>query len=303
MVQTATGVTFEPTRIKRKAEAEAKALLITTTAEIEAQELRKCAAQRFIAQELKKQENLESVLLKAAPQLAERFQETKEVDPDWITRFILEAQEVSDSGLQDLWANILAGEVKSPGTYSRRVLRIVKDLDLQDARLIAAVGSYVMRVEDYDGTIADLLISRIEQQWNGPGNTEPNEIFEKHVDGVDQLRDLGVILSDECCWELSVEGGGADMHLSSFSAKRLCSDRTSIIPSYAQPAFVKREGPPVKNGQLVLNVWTKRIRIYGYRITSAGVQLFKLAGSESNPKFLDEIRSALVEKAQLLVEL
>jgi len=56
----ATGVLYEPTRIRREAEAQADALVVKTNAEIQADDLRR-AVERFITQEIKKQENLEAV--------------------------------------------------------------------------------------------------------------------------------------------------------------------------------------------------------------------------------------------------
>jgi len=57
----ATGVLYEPTRIRREAEAQADALVVKTNAEIQADDLRRRAVERFITQEIKKQENLEAV--------------------------------------------------------------------------------------------------------------------------------------------------------------------------------------------------------------------------------------------------
>ena len=50
-------------------------------------------------------------------------------NPEFRRRWILEASNVSDETLQDLWARLLAGELESPGSVSNDTMSIARDLN------------------------------------------------------------------------------------------------------------------------------------------------------------------------------
>src|SRR5690348_5349417 len=106
-VRAAIGVAFEPARIRRKAKADADALIISTHAEITRGELLYRAAQRIGAQEERRQENIEAVVDEAMGALPPAVSEAP-VDPDWMSQFFTSAQDVATPELQRLWAKILA---------------------------------------------------------------------------------------------------------------------------------------------------------------------------------------------------
>jgi len=58
------------------------------------------------------------------------------VDDSWVFRWRDYAGEVSDEDLQRVWGNLLAGEIKAPGSYSLRCLDFVRNLSQEDALLI-----------------------------------------------------------------------------------------------------------------------------------------------------------------------
>ena len=64
------------------------------------------------------------------------------MDDDWVTNFFDKSRIVSDSDMQELWARVLAGEANSPGTYSKRTVNFLGDLDKRDAELLSALCSF-----------------------------------------------------------------------------------------------------------------------------------------------------------------
>ena len=42
------------------------------------------------------------------------------VEDDWLTHFFDKSCLISDKGMQNIWANILAGESNQPGSFSKR---------------------------------------------------------------------------------------------------------------------------------------------------------------------------------------
>ena len=70
---------------------------------------------RLFFQEEKRQGNIESVVGMAAKEIGEKEVQDHEIDHDWTARFFADVQDVSSEKMQQIWAKILAGEVKTPG--------------------------------------------------------------------------------------------------------------------------------------------------------------------------------------------
>lgn len=73
----------------------------------------------------------------------------REVDEDWLFTWQDYAGKVSTEDLQRLWGSVLAGEIKSPGSYSTRTLDLLKTLSKLEADAISKIASYAI-----EGTIA-----------------------------------------------------------------------------------------------------------------------------------------------------
>lgn len=68
----------------------------------------------------------------------------RNVDDDWLFAWRENAGRVSNDDLQKLWGSVLAGEVKSPGSYSIRTLDFLRTLSRTDAEQISQLASYVV---------------------------------------------------------------------------------------------------------------------------------------------------------------
>lgn len=133
-VSSAVGGLFEPWQIKRVAKAEAEASLIKAKAGIEITDLHRRAMHRFVEEEASRQDNMEKITAKALPRLQEGADPSK-MEDDWVTNFFDKSRIISDEEMQDLWSSILAGEANAPGTFSKRTVNFLSDLDKKDAEL------------------------------------------------------------------------------------------------------------------------------------------------------------------------
>lgn len=140
-VSSAIGGVFEPWQIKRVAKAEAEASLIKSKTEIEITDLHRRAMHRFVEEEAQKQENMEEITKKSLPHLKEESDPSK-MEDDWVTNYFDKSRIISDSEMQDLWSKVLAGEANSPGTYSKRTVNLLSDLDKRDAELFRSLCRY-----------------------------------------------------------------------------------------------------------------------------------------------------------------
>jgi len=133
-ISNAIGGIFEPFQIKRIAKAEAEAEIIKATTQIQINELQVRAFKRFLSEEGKKQQNIESITNKAI-QLVKEDAKPENIDDDWITHFFDRCRLISDEEMQNLWSKILAGESNAPGKFSKRTINILSTMDKIDAEL------------------------------------------------------------------------------------------------------------------------------------------------------------------------
>lgn len=162
-VSGAIGKIYEPTHVRKMADAKAyeiktigQALQNNTNIPIEYTEgnvsantkdfddLVKRAQSRLGYQEICKQQNIESVTQKAYLLLSDEKECSEEpVDKDWMIRFFNSVEDISDEDMQNLWAKILAGEVKQPKSFSLRTLETLRNLTQKEAKTFQKVAEFV----------------------------------------------------------------------------------------------------------------------------------------------------------------
>ena len=145
-VSDAVGCLYEPTKIKRIAVAEAEVSKIKAESDIQITDLERRAAQRWMKEEAIYQKNMENQVVRAIPLLNDDANPDA-MEDDWITNFFAKSRIVSDSEMQELWVRLLAGEANSPGTFSRRTVNLLSDLDKGDAELFTRLCGLVWTLE------------------------------------------------------------------------------------------------------------------------------------------------------------
>lgn len=130
----AVGIVYEPTRIKRRARADAEAAKIVALGQLELKNIEHRALERLVHQEARKQENIECITAQAATALPPDAR-VESLDEDWIAHFFKQCDTVSDREMQSLWARLLSGEATAPGTFSKRTVDFVSSIDKRDAAL------------------------------------------------------------------------------------------------------------------------------------------------------------------------
>ena len=144
-ISSAIGGIAEPGQIRRIAQAKADAAVIAAKTEIRVTDLHKRAANRWLEEEAMRQKNIEDITAKALPQLKEEANPNK-VEDDWIANFFDKSRIISDDDMQNLWSRVLAGQANAPGTYSKRTVNFLSDMDKQDAELFSKLCGFVWHV-------------------------------------------------------------------------------------------------------------------------------------------------------------
>lgn len=119
-----------------------------TAAPTDLPELQQKADYRTAYQNLIHESNLEAVVGNAALDLVfepETVLPAQLVDPDWTARFFNIVQDVSNEGMQSIWGKVLAGEIKSPGSFSLRTLELLRNLSQPEALLFNRVANLVIQ--------------------------------------------------------------------------------------------------------------------------------------------------------------
>ena len=146
-VSNAVGGFFAPYQIKRVAKAEAEAALIKEQSEIEITDLHRRAVNRWIEEEAQRQKNMEDITAKALPELSEDAKPDS-IEDDWLVNFFDKCRIVSDNEMQGLWSRVLAGEANGPGTYSKRTVNFLSDLDKTEAELFTKLCGFIWVIEE-----------------------------------------------------------------------------------------------------------------------------------------------------------
>ncbi|MGF7239677.1 hypothetical protein ABIC11_000082 [Pseudomonas oryzihabitans] len=104
-------------------------------------------AEQHVNDLVRREVNIAKALLHAEEELQkdESPAPTEGVDGDWLRRWRDSAGEVSSEDLQQLWGRLIAGEVKSPRTYSLRVFDIIRNMSSGDAGLVAKLAPLVIQ--------------------------------------------------------------------------------------------------------------------------------------------------------------
>jgi hypothetical protein len=89
------------------------------------------------------QRNVEQIARGAAEELEGKTAEADPLDEDWVDRFFDAARHVSSDQMQRLWSRLLAGEVRTPGSFSLRTLETLRNLSPDEGNLFARVLPFV----------------------------------------------------------------------------------------------------------------------------------------------------------------
>lgn len=174
------GLFTAPRHIKRITDAENRANLARAESEIKIADLHARAKRRLEVENLLHQQNLEIIIGLAQPEIKDDAK-PDQVESDWLSRFIGDARHVSDPEMQTLWAKILAGEVNSPGSYSKRTVNFLSELSKDEAQLFTKLCGFC--VDYLTGRQEPLVLSY------------RNEIYTSHLAYQDlmHLRNIGLI--------------------------------------------------------------------------------------------------------------
>ena len=91
-------------------------------------------------------------IIRKALDLLNKGADIRDIDVDWRANYFDKCRIVHDDKMQTLWAKILAGEANKPGTYSKRTVNFVADMDKREAKLFMNLCQYVCEIKNGEDT-------------------------------------------------------------------------------------------------------------------------------------------------------
>lgn len=213
-----------------------------------------------------RQKNLEQVLKLAHN--ACRDETAGEPEQDWLYRFFDMAQDIHNSSMQKLWAQVLKREVTNPGSTSMKALKALKDMSAKEAQTLQRAASLACSFGG-DGSRKLLIGYKAHNGIFSFGKRDTTSnlnmgAFQLPYSSLLVLIELGLLHSAELeSGEISVE--------------------TPLILSY-------------QGKNLSLHANSKGVRLLYYRFTLTGNELCKLLGNKPNPDYYDQLLALINHK-------
>lgn len=107
-------------------------------------EKEKDLARARLKRELLHAENLNQIVKDAVPQFS-KTENVNDMDLDWIDDFRGKAEKISNKDVQLLWSKLLAGEVNNHGTFSKKTMAALYELDSDTAINFSEYCTYAMQ--------------------------------------------------------------------------------------------------------------------------------------------------------------
>lgn len=185
IVSGAIGTIYEPRKIKKLADAEAYRIqkLTTTVQEtnfngeiefldgkikINSNNVNDIEIKSLIVNEVKRlfneNENIKRIADFAYNELEnDNIELSEDIDEDWKNNFFDKSKKIYSEDLQFIFGKILAGEIRQPGTYSKRLLNILSNLSQKEATLFNKISKYVLKDSNNSFIISDReILSRFD---------------------------------------------------------------------------------------------------------------------------------------------
>jgi len=218
----------------------------------------------------RQQTNLETIMRLALDFCPEHVA-SQEVDPDWFQQFCDLVVNISNPGMQQLWAKILSAEIATPGSFSLRTLFTLQQMSYKEALALQRAASLTCRVRQQDSghiyfgylrkpSLWQLLSGRRKAVLNVSqfGLTYPQIL---------SLTELNLLYPGE------IESGELDP---------------------AQPLLLLYH-----QQQLQCQAKSSGLVLQYYKFTPMGVELLPLLNSQANPAYLQALKSLLAPMIQL----
>ena len=234
------------------------------------------------------QRNIEAVVAGAFENLAtdttSEAGDIGEIRTEWLEEFGQVAGSGSEEWVKRAFARVLAGEIKKPGTFSRRTIHTIKNMNQQTAEIFQQSASIAIygEIVTTDGSMemARPRISGLNGELGQNALAEHGLSYDKLCELIDE----GLLQTDLNSWD--------DYHL--FTPWGSLG-RKVRVPFKHQEKWWRldsTEDPPQNSS----------MKISGVRMTRVGKELAAIAEKKLNKKYLDQLTTYFKKRKLELTE-
>lgn len=191
-----------------------------------------------------------------------------EPDQDWLYRFFDMAQDIHNSSMQRLWAQVLKREVTNPGFTSLKALQVLQGMTPKEAQILQRAAALACSFGS-DHSLKLLFGLKVHHSLFRLGKRETTNTLNI---GNHQLPYASLLVLIE---------------LGLLHASELESGEIEIDP----PLSLSYQGK-----QLSLNANSRGVRLLYYRFSPTGNELCRLLGNKPNMTYYDQLVALLSQK-------
>lgn len=242
------------------------------------------ASDKFAAKVIKEQLNLDQIGLNAANDLKDKDfenadgKEIDEISDDWLSEFENYAKLKSSEDMRLIFGKLLSGEIKSPGTFSIRTIRLISQLDNKAARLFQLLCSQSVSMYLGESVLFDARVVVLD------GNAGSNALskYGLSFDNLNILQEYGLIISDYNSW-MNYAPCIANDKMEIGATLCYGNKHYGLIPTDKEK-------------------FDKTVKLNGVALTTAGKELLKIIPLEESPNYRRDFEIFLEKKLLKLVE-
>ncbi|WP_428774969.1 TIGR03899 family protein [Vibrio sp.] len=213
-----------------------------------------------------RQQNLEKIVRLAHSSCSDET--AGEPDQDWLYRFFDMAQDIHNSSMQRLWAQVLKREVTNPGSTSVKALKILQDMTPKEAQYLQRAASLAC---SFGGDHSRKLLT---------GLRVPGGLFSLGRRNTANSLNVGN-------FQLPYSSLLVLIELKLLHANELESGEIE----QGMPLPLHYQGKP-----MMLQPMSKGVRLLYYRFTPTGNELCKLLGNKPHAEYYDQMVALLSQR-------
>ena len=195
----------------------------------------------------------------------------KTISDDFLNSFEEEVRHKSSEEMQILFGRILAGEIRKPGTYSIRTVKILGQLDQNVAMLFKRLRSLCVVHGDPAGK--EIFDARVPTLGGNPGSNVLRK-YGLSYEKLNILNEYGLIISSYDSWY-------------EYNLLTITDQPPFTLPLWHQGRYW---------GLFALPEWDKsrrQFRLSGVALSHAGCELFRLVDSDSMEDYTEDLKKFL----------
>jgi Protein of unknown function (DUF2806) len=203
--------------------------------------------------------------------------EAPPISEDWLNAFESEAAQISSEQMKNLFAKVLAGEIRRPTSYSIKTIKLMAQLDNRAAALFRLLCSLSISLRFQNSNILD---ARVVSMGNASANSL--QAYGLSFDQLNILQEYGLIISDYNSYmdyRTTVVQNG-EVLLPAIYQKA----QWALVPKVAPPAY-------------------QEFRVHGVAFSWSGKELLSIVDIEPDEKYTAALKNFFEQQGMTMTRI